>query len=440
MTSRTDSNPDVMAPPSLEELNEFISAWIDVHCQSGEYKTASQLDAGLRTSGAFSDKMAARFWRALAARLAFIVRVTEILAENQGQDSSPQCVAWSRWAAPISQCRGDSGEWDLAVLAAETLDGENGLMPACIAQSLEEAVRENDAIATHARKLSKADAGPWTGFPLPPAKGRSLDWEDYLRREDHPELFERGMEMVNALSACVDELDLDAECLEAQHALKGLLRFGASGWPLERSALAVSAQALRDRLESWPLREEQNRPIRSLVDQLNEFVAGLAEDGGASENPEEGESAGFSSALRDAIAGLQQAGDPAARELADRLRTLIDASEDDHSGDAAQRQLLCSLVELDQAMAQPGPRPPWMQPAQAKLQRLLLAGGRYILLDRQLVGRPLASCHELAEPAGLIQAKLPPQHVARIVQPGYARTGPGGAQEVLQRAKVLLSR
>jgi hypothetical protein len=103
------------------------------------------------------------------------------------------------------------------------------------------------------------------------------------------------------------------------------------------------------------------------------------------------------------------------------------------------REAFDGLLEVDGKLAQPGGRTAWLQAAQARLREFLRKYGSYDVLDRQLLGRPLASCSALADAVGFTESPHPPHHVARVVQPGYARSLHGG-QEVLRRAQVLVSK
>lgn len=133
--------------------------------------------------------------------------------------------------------------------------------------------------------------------------------------------------------------------------------------------------------------------------------------------------------------------DPLALDLASRLRDLSEqpAMTTDAAG-ALRRKALSCLMHVDDLVSQSRRTAPWAAEARLKLREFLLQGGEYVLLDRELLGRPLESCARLVEAVGYVDAAGPSNHIAEVQRPGYALRLSDGSQQILRPARVLLAK
>lgn len=139
-------------------------------------------------------------------------------------------------------------------------------------------------------------------------------------------------------------------------------------------------------------------------------------------------------------AAMTREPDPLALDLASRLRDLSEQPAMTTDAAAAlRRKALSCLMHVDDMVSQSRRTAPWAAEARLKLRELLLQGGDYVLLDRDLLGRPLESCARLVEAAGYVDAAAAANHIAEVQRPGYALRLSDGSQQILRPARVLLA-
>jgi hypothetical protein len=149
----------------------------------------------------------------------------------------------------------------------------------------------------------------------------------------------------------------------------------------------------------------------------------------------------LSSRLRALAAAMAGEPDPLALDLASRLRDLSEQpANTPESAGALRRKALSCLMHVDDLMSQSRRTAPWAVETRSKLREILLQGGEYVLLGRDLLGRPLESCARLVEAAGYVDAAVAANHIAEVQRPGYALRLSDGSQQVLRPARVLLAR
>jgi hypothetical protein len=107
---------------------------------------------------------------------------------------------------------------------------------------------------------------------------------------------------------------------------------------------------------------------------------------------------------------------------------------------AAKRQLLSSIISLDNVSSRASPERDLVRQVRDELRRLVFVDGDYVLLADELIGRDMTACTDVADAVGRITGtSWPPQHIARIRQPGYAMCLSDGRRLVLRRAQVIVT-
>ncbi len=486
--------------PDAGNLHAAVLQWTELRRHGPCERPALQLYNFLRNAESFR-RVAPALEEGLNRRLECIERLAETIAQDTAASRPQRLTDWLQWAEQLVESRESlGGDWE--TLLESGAEEDNLLLQACVSQSLHEAATAEGAHAgliAAASVIRQADARRLEGLSLPPAEGRRLDWRRYFHRGQRPNALAAGKETNEALADLLDQvsaesdeapptaegesaprLALDTVFIAAQREFTELWRLADLGWPIETDALVACATLLRERLvllarRCGPHRDDMRQAAERLTPRLDAIVRELTGqpcpqlEGDA---PDHAETAAVETRAdqpprdetpprdepatpRDlppamvapwvpqvlaVVDSLAASPDPEAQEWTWRVQAWLDPARTCSSSADTPRRVLSCLLDLDDRLAQPGRSPPWMTTLQAQLRDALRAEGRYTVLDRQLLGRPIASCSDLADAVGYVDASLMPRHIARIVQPGYAAISTSGSQEVLRRAKVLLAR
>jgi hypothetical protein len=308
---------------------------------------------------------------------------------------------------------------------------------------------------------------------LPPAEGRPLAAEAYVAPAASGNLLARLERTHESLSDLADRLErrrrdepqidssllADVLCAAAQSEFVSLLQSARNGLPVDRDAIVACTSVLVERLEELADRFPVDPPgertsLRSLAAEIDAFRGTFA--GGPSavrlEEPKAGDLAApvapiasgpppLASGLVALADAIEQQSDPRAADLGRRLREM--AQQPSATPDAAsnlRRKALSCLMHVDDLVCRSRAVAPWLGDARTRLRDLLLSGGEYVLLERDLLGRPIEACARLVEAAGFVDGGAAANHIVSIERPGYAIQLADGSQQILRPARVLLAR
>jgi hypothetical protein len=215
----------------------------------------------------------------------------------------------------------------------------------------------------------------------------------------------------------------------------------------------VLVERLEELADRFPIDPPEERTsLRSLAAEIDSLrktftggpsavrLEGPEPDGAA---PAAGATAGAPS-LAGGIAALAEAvgrqSDPRAADLAGRLREMTEqpAGTPD-AGLNLRRKALSCLMYVDDLACQSSATTAWLSDARTQLRALLFSDGEYVLLESELLGRPIETCARLVEAVGLVDGGAP-GHIVSVQRPGYAIRLADGSQQVLRPARVLLAR
>lgn len=455
------------------DLSAEIVAWVELRCQGTAERMAMRLYNYLRDGGV-ARAAAGPFRDALADRFGCIAGLFPSVA-TPGRASPPsRLTEWLDSAEKIAGRWPPRDQEDWTALILDLTEEEDRVAVACVSQSLREGLRGLSAASgLHecAGELAQLDSRYWFDFALPPAEGRPLDPGVYVSPASSDDLLSRLEQTHESLSDLADSLErrrrdepqidssllADVLCAAAQSEFAGLLRSARSGLPVDRDSIVACTSVLVERLEELAQRfpvdpPEERTSLHKLAAEIDALRASFAGGPSASrlEGPEpestatpedaaEGSPslAGELGALADVI-GRQS--DARATDLAARFRemTAEPAATTDTEANLRRRALSC-LMGVDDLVCQSRTVPPWLADTRTRLRTLLLAGGEYVLLERDLLGRPVHACAHLVEAAGLVDGGAT-DHIVSVERPGYAIRLADGSQQVLRPARVLLSR
>ena len=390
---------------------------------------------------------------------------------------------WIEYAMQIHECwsaRVD-GEWESLIVGLARKG--NALVSAAVCQSLKE--------ATTSIRLPKSITSPlaplvlyhlrWSqDLGIPPGSGCSRSPSDYLLYSENVEVLTRIQEFCRSIDAQLTMLlEIIAKIPEAvnredlaemgSHAkgvqvttreLARVIDSAAVGWPIELSSMKYIGERLVSSLSErsslafscpdvikkiMPDREELH-DVFAHCDQSvqtikgSEFSSDVVTVSAVEEVPPS-----IGKGLSKLSQDVATSEEIPAQRLSVRLRQLAsnwsDADASDGRSANRVRELLGCLLFLDTLVADSGVTSPWVIRARNDLRLILSLEGTYRLIDNELIGRPLDSCHSEAEPVGTIESnKVKSGHIAVVCQPGYALGDSSGRSGSLQKAQVLLAK
>jgi len=476
MADADQSGQDTTAGGALErvDLSAEIVAWVELRCQGPAERTAMRLYNYLR-DGAIVRDAAAPFRAALAERFGCIAKLFPSVERPALASSPSRLMEWLHSAETIAGGWPPRSKDDWTALIVVLTEEEDRVAMACVSQSLREGLRGLSApsgLLECAGELAQLDSRYWFDFPLPPAEGRPLAAELYVAPSASGDLLARLERTHESLSDLAERLErrrrddpqidssllADVLCAAAQSEFASLLRSGRNGLPVDRDAIVACTSVLVERLEELadrfpvdpPGERTSLRMLAAEIDALRETLTG----GPSAVHPEGPEPrrdepaggvpagtpslAGGLAALADAI-GRQS--DPCAADLAARLREMTEqpAGTPDAQSSLRRKALSC-LMYVDDLACQSRVLAPWLGDARTRLRALLLSDGEYVLLERDLLGRPVETCARLVEAVGWVDGGGAASHIVSIERPGYAIRLADGSQQVLRPARVLLAR
>ncbi|MFV1965615.1 MAG: hypothetical protein ACC628_09355 [Pirellulaceae bacterium] len=422
--------------------------------------------------------------RILYMRLQGICDVSDVVEGIPAEGLSERLLQWRQWTQELRTLWPVHSEQEWADLLAKSIAEENRVVLAVVSQSIAEcipAASGKTASSDGASVVMQYDRQWFLGLPVPPEVGRSYDRGAYFHwggsadtAERITVLAERVAQFEETLRAAVRRVRSEknapavdsSRLLRASAELAGAGRVYASlasnleqGWPVESKRLVEAMGRLNDVLESLAANAPHDEAFagapslvhegKKALDALQGYLATSAthEDAGGGESDQENSSLSPEK-LADRVArlseSLAQHDTMEENNLAAQLQNFAVSAAQIHSVTDADREqlagkLLALLIAADGALYRHNTRP--LSDLRDGLRDLLFTRGwgtDYVLLDKQLVGQPLAKWLKYVEVESTVsQSSFPSDCVDRVARPGYAYRGTD-QETVLRKVMVVV--
>jgi hypothetical protein len=414
------------------------------------------------------------FSRWLVAGFDGIRQLRELVDNMQSVPASERLVQWMQWAGELEKLWPVTQPDDWKPLFSAALN--NRLIAAVITRSLADCpkskpldvgLRESlDDLVTH-------DQQWFIGLPVPPAAGRTFVAQAYFQAgqstaiacslatlskkisvfREEMEAVIRGQRSDRPAAELSQLLNAIAELTNSRAEWSQLTGYVTQGWPVESRRLVDGLSRIAAALEQLaactpPAWHAANQTLfvetSALRDQFLQHLSTVsASEPSDAHHPRDLDTLRLDRHLTRWADELGGQTDEAAAGIADRLRTLarLSGAGDSPTSSADSqfaRQLLTVLMAVDIALARPKLRTALLE-VQSGLRRLLFEGhsrSDYVLLDKDLVGQPLANWLDYVDVAGTVSGSHTRRDcIAEVNRPGYVFRG---SQETVLRPAIVL--